>query len=85
MTNTKQPLNHIEIVLTVPTSTSLIKQTTKEGKISYHLQTDLKDQEGNLIQITRAYANIAKLEALEYCHNLDLNSLKFNFDKDNEQ
>jgi hypothetical protein len=84
MNNTKDPLKHLEIVLTVPTTTSLIKQITKTGKISYHLQTDLKDQEGNLIQITRAYANIAKLEALEYCHNLDLNSLKYNHDQDEE-
>lgn len=69
--------NDIQGVMTFNTITTLIQKTNKGGSISYHLQTDILDSQGNHIPLTTAYANIAKLEALEYAAAIDLKMLKF--------
>lgn len=66
----------IQGLLTFDTKTTLVQKTTKDGNISYHLQTDILDTHGNLIPLTTAYANIAKLEALSYAIDVDLKLLK---------
>ena len=68
--------NDIQGVMTFNTITTLVQKTNKGGSISYHLQTDILDSQGNHIPLTTAYANIAKLEALSYAIDVDLNLLK---------
>jgi hypothetical protein len=66
-----------ETVTKFETSTLLVKRTTPQGNISYHLITLIKDQWGNEIPLTTAYANVAKLEAIEYAKDYDLTTLKY--------
>lgn len=68
---------HQQYITHFQTITNLIKRTSPQGTVSYHLLTVIKDEQGNQIPLTTAYANIAKLEAIEYATNLDLNSLKY--------
>ena len=75
MTSPKLTLQ--ETVTKFETSTLLVKRTTPTGNVSYHLVTLIKDQCGNEITLTTAYANIAQLEAIEYAKDYDLSSLKY--------